>query len=64
VFGKEGKKTPLFCVFVMQWDSVSQEVVGLCVRKQCGCHTAEYDEVMRVVGRPVGMCHCEDDTVK
>ena len=36
------------------------EVIRLYVRKECGCHTAEYDTVMREMGRPLSTCTCTD----
>lgn len=33
-------------------------VVPLYVRKLCGCHTVQYDDVMRCMGRPLSTCHC------
>ena len=38
--------------------SVPYCVVPLYVRKVCGCHTAEYDVVMREMGRPLSTCMC------
>ena len=33
-------------------------VIPLYVRKICGCHTAEYDVVMKEMGRPNSSCNC------
>ena len=38
--------------------SVPYCIVPLYVRKLCGCHTAEYDGVMREMGRPLSTCTC------
>ena len=35
------------------------EVVSLYVRKECGCHTSDYDDVMKVLGRPLSSCSCD-----
>ena len=94
VYGKQGHDKPLFCVFVMRWDKISEadkhvdsgsgsvssegadsncssdsngigsratEVIPLYVRKECGCHTSDYDEVMKVLGRPLSSCPCGGD---
>ena len=35
------------------------EVKILAVRRStCRCHTSDYDEVMRAMGRPMSVCHC------
>ena len=33
-------------------------VIPLYVRKLCGCHTSDYDAVMREMGRPLSSCGC------
>jgi hypothetical protein len=33
-------------------------VIPLFVRKVCGCHTSDYDAVMREMGRPLSTCGC------
>jgi hypothetical protein len=33
-------------------------VITLYVRKVCGCHTSDYDAVMREMGRPLSTCGC------
>ena len=35
------------------------EVVPLFVRRLCGCHTEDYDCVMREMGRPLSTCTCQ-----
>ena len=42
---------------------VLYEVVDLYVRRECGCHTAEYDTVMREMGRPLSTCACSTASI-